>query len=217
MARAICGWLWQSNRLLRRLRVYSFTAVCRRNADRSARSCSRPASFIPIDLVFDAANNLWIVYEEGNQPESDAGAVQMYPAAESDWVRHDRARRRRHDWRQGTCSILTICMPQALAFDQGGNLWISQRFTIFRVHAHTTCDGEPLACSDDTRRKFCKTGKGANAISSELQFSPSDRRRNEGPRREKKCDAPDHRVGCRGCVHAAFAPGARRVARFTDL
>ncbi len=120
------------------------------------------SSFLyPIDLAFDAANNLWVVYEEGIQPESDAGAVQMYPAADLTGSGTIEPAAAVTIGGQGTCSVLTICMPEALAFDQSGNLWISEPFTISEFTPTQLATANPLLAHTILVENFQK-GKGRN-------------------------------------------------------
>jgi hypothetical protein len=129
----------------------------------------------PIDLVFDAANNLWVLYEEGNQPESDAGAVQMYPAADLTGSGKIEPAAAVTIGGQGTCSILTICRPFALAFDQSGNLWIAQPFTISEFTPTQLATANPLLAHTILVGNF-ENGKGRKRnffAAAALTFGPA--------------------------------------------
>jgi hypothetical protein len=44
---------------------------------------------------------------------------------------------------QPPCSVLTVCFPSALAFDQNGNLWIAQSDTISEFTTAQLASGNP--------------------------------------------------------------------------
>ena len=120
------------------------------------------SSFLyPITWHSTRRNNLWVVYEEGIQPESDAGAVQMYPAADLTGSGTIERAAAVTIGGQGTCSVLTICMPEALAFDQSGNLWISEPFTISEFTPTQLATANPLLAHTILVENFQK-GKGRN-------------------------------------------------------
>ena len=86
-----------------------------------------PSFDFPTDVAFDAANNIWITYQSGNQrPQPGPGAVQMFAAADLTGSGTIEPPAAVTLGGQAPCSILALCEPSGVAFDQSGDLWIAQ-------------------------------------------------------------------------------------------
>jgi hypothetical protein len=108
-----------------------------------------PIFTYPEDIIFDAANNMWIAYGARILPSPELpgfGAVQMFRVADltgSGTVEPPAAVTLGGLSR---CSILELCSPRSLAFDQSGNLWIAQTDTISEFAPTQLASGNtPLA------------------------------------------------------------------------
>jgi len=112
---------------------------------------SQPAGLIlqssifhnPEDIIFDAANNIWIDYGGNNQPQPGPGGVQMFAAANLTGSGAIKPPPGVTIGGQPPCSVLAVCFPSALAFDQNGNLWIAQSDTISEFTTAQLASGNP--------------------------------------------------------------------------
>ena len=97
----------------------------------------------PEDITFDAANDVWINYGGNNQPQPGPGGVQMFAAANLSGSGTIKPPAGVTIGGQPPCSVLTVCFPSALAFDQNGNLWIAQSDTISEFTTAQLASGNP--------------------------------------------------------------------------
>ena len=81
----------------------------------------------PNDVAFDGSNNIWIAYQAGNQrPQPGPGAVEMFAAADLTGSGTIEPPAAVTLGGKAPCSILALCQPMGVAFDQSGDLWIAQ-------------------------------------------------------------------------------------------
>lgn len=97
----------------------------------------------PEDITFDTVNNLWIDYGANNQPQPGPGGVQMFAAGNLTGSGTIEPPAGVTIGGQGPCSVLTVCFPSALAFDQNGSLWIAQSDTISEFTTAQLASGNP--------------------------------------------------------------------------
>jgi len=155
------GNLWVSVQNNQTDGVYQFTPgqLSTSGAPAAALILQSSSFYYPDDIVFDLANNIWIAYRAGNLSANGLGGIQMFAAASLTGSGTIEPAAAVTIGGQGTCSILTICMPEALAFDQSGNLWISQPYTIFEFTPTQLATANPLLAHTILVENFEK-GKG---------------------------------------------------------
>ncbi len=132
--------------------VYEFTPqqLSSGGAQSDALVVQSPPFIYPDDIVFDAANNIWISYSSRTLPGvvglGAPGAVQMFKATDltgSGTIEQPAAVTLGGLSR---CSVLTFCGGLSLAFDQSGNLWVAQSYTISEFTPAQLASGNtPLA------------------------------------------------------------------------
>ena len=138
------GNLWVSVQNNQTDGVYQFTPgqLSTSGAPAAALILQSSSFYYPDDIVFDSANNIWISYRAGNLSPSGLGGIQMFAAASltgSGTIEPAAA----VTIGGGPCSVLAICGPAALAFDQGGNLWVAQSYTISEFTPTQLATGNP--------------------------------------------------------------------------
>ncbi len=156
--------------------VYEFTPQqFSKGGSQTAGLVLRSTSFIyPSDMAFDAANNLWIAYDGGNQPTPGPGGVQMFAAADLTGSGTIEPPAVVTLGGQAPCSVLKVCDPSALAFDQSGNLWIGQSDTISEFTPAQLASGYPSLAQVILASNFRSAhGFGLNFIGpGSLTFGP---------------------------------------------
>jgi secreted PhoX family phosphatase len=74
------------------------------------------------DVAFDTSNNLWVSYQSGSHP----GAVQMFASGDLTGTGTINPPAKVSLGGPAPCSILKLCDPFGIAFDQSGDIWIAQ-------------------------------------------------------------------------------------------
>ncbi|MGB8412203.1 MAG: hypothetical protein WCE23_05195 [Candidatus Binatus sp.] len=121
------GDLWVADNLTSE--VYEFTPQQLSNggSQTSDLVVQSPSFDSPTDVAFDAENNIWVAYQAGNQrPQPGPGAVQMFAAANLTGSGTIEPPAAVTLGGRAPCSILALCEPMGVAFDQSGDLWIAQ-------------------------------------------------------------------------------------------
>ena len=74
------------------------------------------------DVAFDTSNNVWVSYQSGDHP----GAVQMFAAGDLTGTGTINPLAKVTLGGPAPCSILKLCDPFGIAFDQSGDIWVAQ-------------------------------------------------------------------------------------------
>jgi hypothetical protein len=76
------------------------------------------------DVAFDTSNNIWVSYHSADR--NGAGAVEMFAAGDLTGTGTINPPAKVALGGPAPCSILKLCDPLGIAFDQGGDIWVAQ-------------------------------------------------------------------------------------------